>query len=82
MLEEGRFAILNQVTFEQSPGGGEGGPAAVLGEEQFRQGTASAETGDLIHSRSYSAPRVYRLFLFYILVILKITLLSCTLQLI
>lgn len=80
MLEEGRFAVLNKVTFEQSPGD-EGDPADVLGKSSS-EGTASAETTDLIHSHSCSAPCFYRLF-FYILVILliKIRLLSCTLQL-
>lgn len=57
---ETRLAILNQVTFEQHRKWGR--LCKCLGEEQFKQETASAETLDINCLHSYSAAWFYRPF--------------------
>lgn len=58
---ETRLAILNQVTFEQHRKWGR--LCKCLGEEQFKQETASAETLDINCLHSYSAAWFYGPFL-------------------
>lgn len=74
MPEKGKFAILNKVTFEQSPGEEEGDPAdRCLGEEQLKQRDQQVQKPYLLNFLLPDSS------FFYILVLFKMTLLSCTL---
>lgn len=63
MLEKGRFAVLNKVTFEQNPGGAEGVRSDVWGRAVQTEGTASTEAVDCTHLHNYFAPCFYILFI-------------------
>ena len=74
MLEKGRFAILNKVTFNRAQEEVRETVQVSRGRTIQMEAIASAETLDFAHLCNYSVPCFYRLFLFNILVILKITL--------
>lgn len=70
VVEKGRFAILNQVTFNRAQEDVRETVQVSRGRTVQMEGAASAGALDFAHS----VPCLYRLFLFNILVILKITL--------